>query len=111
MLILFVCNIYAPWSLSMFDVVLNFPFLQTCGNVYVGAPERRLYCGSLLLRHLQRKVALAGDHGAGLWSFCPGTPALCRLVLSKRWRAAWERPAAKGFVQGKINLARKVGLD
>lgn len=36
MLILFVCNIDAQWSQCTFDVVLNFSFLETCGNVYVG---------------------------------------------------------------------------
>lgn len=58
MLILFVCNIYIQWSQSMFDVVLNFSFLQTCGNVYV-RPEVEIRCGGLLLRHLPCLLSVA----------------------------------------------------
>lgn len=57
MLILFVYNIYVLWSQSMFDVVLNFSFLQTCGNmtVWIGVG---VLCSGLCCHHTLRMIVL-----------------------------------------------------
>lgn len=68
MLILFVCNIDAQWSQCTFDVVLNFSFLETCGNVYVATLVKILH-GGFLLQHLQREVALSDGWRSSLSQF------------------------------------------
>lgn len=105
MLILFVWNIYPPQSQRMFDVVLNFSFLQTCGNVH-GEP----WGWSSLQGLTSSQTSVKGN--ACLGTRAVVLPATRRHPGSLGLFYLWDRevpekrPADTGFVQEKIGWVR-----